>query len=642
MGNRHSLITAIVLIVSFPAAATITDHGQYTYDSETGLYWLDVTITQGLTYTEVNQRLAPGGTLENYRYANHAELETLLQHFGIPPQGNTCYASSIGGTLPLYCDDVDAAYAELIEDVIRTLGDTEAAILNPNPFNEDVSPDGAGMTRGIILAAPGTNVAGGRGTVWIEDGEYVYGPGNNNPAAGEPYADRTDEIRSLYPNGPAIIDGFGSFLVSTTEPTLPIVIDLDPVPPPAVPAGGVVLFDGLSPDALGLGIHCEPQYSPGPCGYNADGFTASNTEDYGGNIYAGVFNLYKNGIDDQANPWMRIVGFDISGVTTNGNCSTSADLIHPGTLATAADLSLYEGGNGYCRFELTDVDYSFLPAVSGVNYIPGSVIQDPYIAYVPPYALFQLDNVVVEFLRPNMEILFDRWRNSELFPTQAYSAAVELLTTSVAMGDSVDFDVTQVDPSTLVLGPGLAPNVAAPIMYDVDGDGDMDMAVGFRIENSGLDCLDTEVSVMGRTLAGDPLFGRAAVTTTDCAKTLDMDVDPYNATNEIRPDDDYVVLVSVKSTSTAAGEASDLDALQIDPASLRFGPAGASNAISPIPADLDGDSDTDVIFGFQVQESGIFCGDTEVTLEGEQYDGYPLTGVDNITTTDCTETSCHP
>jgi hypothetical protein len=121
-----------------------------------------------------------------------------------------------------------------------------------------------------------------------------------------------------------------------------------------------------------------------------------------------------------------------------------------------------------------------------------------------------------------------------------------------------------------------------------------------------------------------------------------MDVDPYNTANEVRPDDSYVLLVGVKSTSTAAGESSNLDALQIDPASLRFGPAGSSNAISPIMTDLDGDTDTDVIFGFQVQESGIFCGDTEVTLEGEQYDGYPLIGVDTITTTDCEAVSCHP
>ena len=449
MRQYFSALIALALLTSSPARATITDHGQYTYDSETGLYWIDVTITQGLTYTEVNQRLAPGGPLEDYRYANHAELETLLQHFGIPPQGNTCYASNIGGTLPLYCDDVDEAYAELLEDVIRTLGDTEAAVLDPNPLNEDVSPDGAGMTIGIIQAAPGTSLAGGRGLVWIEDGEYVYGagPGGGNPAAGQPYADRVDEIRSLYPSTSFTLTRYGSFLVSTTEPTLPIVVDIDPIPSPTVPPGGAVLFDGLSPDALGLGIHCEPPYAPGPCGYSADGFGASNTEDYGGNIYAGVFNLYKNGIDDQANPWLRIIGFDI----TTSSCSTSADLVHPGTLATAVDLSLYEGGNGYCRFELADVDYSFLPGVSGVNYIPGSVIQEPYIQYAP-YAGFSLDNVVVEFLPQNMEIVFDRWRNNEVFPANSYLATVDVLSTSVAMGDSVDFDAAQVDPATLVTG----------------------------------------------------------------------------------------------------------------------------------------------------------------------------------------------
>jgi hypothetical protein len=102
------------------------------------------------------------------------------------------------------------------------------------------------------------------------------------------------------------------------------------------------------------------------------------------------------------------------------------------------------------------------------------------------------------------------------------------------------------------------------------------------------------------------------------------------------------VLVGVKSTSTAAGDAVNLDALQIDPASLRFGPAGAHNMTTPLTTDLDGDTDTDVIFGFAVEDSGILCGDTDVMLEGEQYDGYPLAGASDIVTTDCVTSTCHP
>ena len=53
----------LALTVSSQGHATITDHGDYTYDSDTGLYWVDVTFTQGLSYAEVKQRMLPGGPL---------------------------------------------------------------------------------------------------------------------------------------------------------------------------------------------------------------------------------------------------------------------------------------------------------------------------------------------------------------------------------------------------------------------------------------------------------------------------------------------------------------------------------------------------------------------------------------------------
>jgi len=317
-----------------------------------------------------------------------------------------------------------------------------------------------------------------------------------------------------------------------------------------------------------------------------------------------------------------------------------------GTRESATDMSLYDSGYELCRVGLTDVAYTFLPPVAAIPDEHQRIISGTYIDYSAmsqgTFWGYSIDNVVVEFLPPNMTIVFDSWRNSNIHPTVAYAATVDLLTTSIAAGDAIDFDATQVDAATLTLGPGLAPNVALPMMWDRDGDGDMDMTVGFRVEDSGLGCLDTQVTVTGRTLAGEALFGRAPVTTIDCFKRMAVDVDPFNAANEIRPDDSYVVLVGVKSTSTGAGEADDLDAQQIDPATLRFGPVGAQSAQDPIPADIDGDTDIDVIFGFAVAEAGILCGDTDVTLEGEQYDGYPLMGTDNIVTTDCVESSCHP
>jgi hypothetical protein len=119
-------------------------------------------------------------------------------------------------------------------------------------------------------------------------------------------------------------------------------------------------------------------------------------------------------------------------------------------------------------------------------------------------------------------------------------------------------------------------------------------------------------------------------------------VDPWNASNIVRPNDSYTVPVAVLSTQVANGDAGDIDALQVNPASLRFGPNGAPHTGSTIVSDLDGDSDTDVVFGFDAYAAGIACGDTELTMEGNLYDTLPIVGMDSITTTNCETGGCHP
>ena len=65
--------------------------GLLTLDSQTGLRWLDVSATQGLS---ANQILAgAGGWNSHFRYATYAELSTLFEHAGLPnlagPDGAT-------------------------------------------------------------------------------------------------------------------------------------------------------------------------------------------------------------------------------------------------------------------------------------------------------------------------------------------------------------------------------------------------------------------------------------------------------------------------------------------------------------------------------------------------------------------------
>jgi hypothetical protein len=95
---------------------------------------------------------------------------------------------------------------------------------------------------------------------------------------------------------------------------------------------------------------------------------------------------------------------------------------------------------------------------------------------------------------------------------------ISLAVHSTNMGNShvVDFDATQIDPSTLKFGAGGAANVAVPWVADWDGDSIADdVAFGFRTQDAGIVCGDTEVLLNGETYAGDP-FAASDSITTDC------------------------------------------------------------------------------------------------------------------------------
>ena len=126
--------------------------------------------------------------------------------------------------------------------------------------------------------------------------------------------------------------------------------------------------------------------------------------------------------------------------------------------------------------------------------------------------------------------------------------------------------------------------------------------------------------------------------------TIDLEIQPYDANNVIDLDSSNWIMVTALTTQVADGDGVNFDALQANPASVKFGPFQAPNiAANPLIADIDGDSDADISFAFQTQDTGILCADTEATLIGETNTGQPFIGTDFITTTDCTDTGgCHP
>jgi arylsulfatase A-like enzyme len=85
----------------------------------------------------------------------------------------------------------------------------------------------------------------------------------------------------------------------------------------------------------------------------------------------------------------------------------------------------------------------------------------------------------------------------------------------VAIRGSEDFDVADVDVTTLAFGPGAAPidHSHGPHFEDLDGDGLTDLTAHYRIEETGIAFGDMSACVTGETIAGRPFRGCDAVRT---------------------------------------------------------------------------------------------------------------------------------
>ncbi|MGB5295653.1 MAG: hypothetical protein WBP34_11920 [Thermoanaerobaculia bacterium] len=95
---------------------------------------------------------------------------------------------------------------------------------------------------------------------------------------------------------------------------------------------------------------------------------------------------------------------------------------------------------------------------------------------------------------------------------------VAILTTHSSKGESLDFDVSRVDPLSVRFGPGEADIVVRSMSasQDVDGDGDADLLLFFRRDKPELGCGDTEALLVGRTMDGKAFQGLAPVLVSGC------------------------------------------------------------------------------------------------------------------------------
>jgi hypothetical protein len=81
---------------------------------------------------------------------------------------------------------------------------------------------------------------------------------------------------------------------------------------------------------------------------------------------------------------------------------------------------------------------------------------------------------------------------------------------------------------------------------------------------------------------------------------------------------------------------SNFDVTSVDPGTVRFGKTGTEATPVHVAAqDVTGDGGLDLLLHFLVDEIGIHCGDTSITLTGQTATGIPIQGSDSIRTVGC-------
>lgn len=84
-------VMLFVLLLAIPVQAILTetdwvntDDRLITYDDQTGLRWLDVTVTYDKTLDYVTEALGSGGAYEGFRFATTTEFEALMLSQSVP------------------------------------------------------------------------------------------------------------------------------------------------------------------------------------------------------------------------------------------------------------------------------------------------------------------------------------------------------------------------------------------------------------------------------------------------------------------------------------------------------------------------------------------------------------------------------
>lgn len=116
---------------------------------------------------------------------------------------------------------------------------------------------------------------------------------------------------------------------------------------------------------------------------------------------------------------------------------------------------------------------------------------------------------------------------------------------------------------------------------------------------------------------------------TFAAMLVTIDIRPRSDANKINPN-------STKKINVAILSGNGFDATTVDPNTVRFGATGTEAApVHVARRDVDRDGDRDMVLRFQIQDTGIKCGDTSAFLSGQSSNGVSFIGSSPIKTVQC-------
>ena len=120
------LFAVALLALAQQADAALVDEGINTFDTATGLEWLDLTQTSGKSFADVSGQFGAGGLFAGYRYATAAETQGIFQQFGLPQVSPTEYrgasavpvAAAIKSFQALFSSPSASFFSGLVADTV--------------------------------------------------------------------------------------------------------------------------------------------------------------------------------------------------------------------------------------------------------------------------------------------------------------------------------------------------------------------------------------------------------------------------------------------------------------------------------------------------------------------------------------------